>query len=101
MPGQTSGNNSVKKAGRKHAESQTVETSTTVSIAHPAGLRPFWAAVRGISPLFLKDRPGDSLLALVVFPFQVAVSYTHLVTGFKAGTVTLDDILLKGAYDVE
>lgn len=28
-------------------------------------------------------------------------SLSDKVTGFKAGTVTLDDILLKGAYDVE
>ncbi len=28
-------------------------------------------------------------------------SISDKVTGFKAGTVTLDDILLKGAYDVE
>ena len=35
----------------------------------------------------LLDGSGDSL--------------SDKVNGFKAGTVTLDDILLKGAYDVE
>lgn len=71
MPGQTSVNNSVKKALGKRSKSQTVEAPTTVSIARLADLPLLWGSCGGISPLFLKDRPGDPLLALVVFPFQV------------------------------
>lgn len=68
MPGQTSVNNSVKKALGKRSESQTVEALTTVSIAHPAGLRPLLGSREGNLTPFFERSPRRSAPRSGCFP---------------------------------